>query len=77
MLQAYNCTMYMYMCMYVHVHVLYRPVHVSVCPYYFSRLEFGKGPPAEPSGPPTVTNDILAMLSPEQEKVQLQKVTLE
>ncbi len=37
-------------------------------------MEFGKGPPAEPNGLPTVTNDILAMLSPEQEKVPLQKV---
>ena len=42
--------------------------------FSYQRLEFGKGPPAEPNGLPTVTNDILAMLSPEQEKVPLQKV---
>ena len=43
--------------------------------YIAHRLEFAKGPPAEPGGPPVFTSEILAMLSPEQEKVPLQKVT--
>ena len=39
-----------------------------------SSLEFGKGPPPEPGAPPSITNDILAMISPEKESVTLQKV---
>ena len=40
----------------------------------YVRLDFGKGPAVEPGGPPVVTNEILAMISPEQERVPLQKV---
>ena len=40
----------------------------------YCRLEFDKGPPAVPGGPPVATNEILAMLSPENERVPLQKV---
>ncbi len=40
----------------------------------YSSLEFGTIPSAEPGAPPTVTNDILAMISPEKESVTLQKV---
>lgn len=47
--------------------------HLRKCFDAIAKLEFGKGPPTEPNGPPSVTNDILAMLSPEQEKVSLQK----
>ena len=38
------------------------------------RLDFGTAPPTEPGGPEVKTNDILAMLSPEGERVPLQKV---
>lgn len=38
------------------------------------RLEFGTAPSAEPGAPPVVTNDILAMVSPERESVPLLKV---
>lgn len=42
--------------------------------YYLLRLEFGTAPAAEPGAPPVITNDILAMVSPEKESVPLQKV---
>ena len=38
------------------------------------RLEFGTTPSAEPGAPPVITNDILAMISPEGENVPLLKV---
>lgn len=38
------------------------------------RLEFGTAPSAEPGAPPVITNDILAMISPEGESVPLLKV---
>lgn len=37
-------------------------------------LEFGKAPPTEKGGPEVFTSEILAMVSPEREKVPLQKV---
>lgn len=37
-------------------------------------MEFGTAPSAEPGAPPVVTNDILAMVSPERESVPLLKV---
>ena len=55
-------------------HPFYRVQYNVYILFDISRLEFGKGPPTEPNGPPTTTNDILAMLSPEQERVPLQKV---
>lgn len=38
------------------------------------RLEFGTAPASEPGALPTVTNDILSMVSPEKEVLPLQKV---
>lgn len=40
------------------------------------RLEFGTTPSSEPGAPPIVTNDIMAMISPEREKVPLLKVRM-
>ena len=42
--------------------------------FHFFSLEFGTAPAAEPGAPPIVTNDILAMISPEKESVPLLKV---
>ena len=47
--------------------------HDSFCMTVF-RLEFGTAPSAEPGAPPVITNDILAMISPEGESVPLLKV---
>ena len=45
-----------------------------MCVYYcYRRLEFGS---TEVNGEEVKTNDILAMLSPEKEKVPLQKVNI-
>ncbi len=48
--------------------------HFVLPPSLLYSLEFGTGPPPEPGAPPTITNEILAMISPEKEKVLLQKV---
>lgn len=41
----------------------------------FYSLEFGTAPATEPGAPPVLTNDILAMISPEKENVPLMKVS--
>ena len=63
-----------YLIVLIHHYYLYISLIFSLLLIFSQRLEFGKGPPSEPDGPPTVTNDILAILSPEQERVPLQKV---
>ena len=47
---------------------------IAHCSPTSCRLEFGTTPATEPGAPPTITNDILAMISPEKENVVLQKV---
>ena len=47
---------------------------LDISTFLIGRLEFGSAAPSESGGGEVKTNDILAMLSPEGEKVPLQKV---
>ena len=58
-----------------HTHTQHTLVCHSQCGFqYPCSLEFGSAPGPEPGSAPVATNDILAMLSSENERVHLQKV---
>ena len=57
-------------CMFLYITLYYVMLCINYC---YCRLEFGS---TEVNGEEVKTNDILAMLSPEKEKVPLQKVAM-